>query len=1179
MPISFNPIDINQPEVNSFVDMFGDGAETELAKEIVSEFARNEFASKNAEDPNYFNYKALTEGTAGFFSEFPELEDTARTQRGLSDTDIITTFSTAENPSLIRAFLAEAFKAGPATTAGTAAARFTGQLTVPPAVATGNPLLIGGAGLATGASYLGAALLTHTGLGAIEDELLGEVAAIPPSQRPLFEGLKTMGAMATGNLLTPYVLPKTVDIGALTFIKNLSEGQKTPAMVRLMRVAEENIPKIRESAVKYPVSTVLTEGVLAPAVTGLAAMGAERANPGGMFTRLGAELVAGNILPLTLLRALPTTVQNAKNAGQSFFGGNKKKEALFERVNEIYEQYAEPEEYDLMIKALADEEVTKLLEESFPGVNFTAAQRGQDDILSTIEAARASQSESLDATRKQNLAKAKDFTLKLITGLQEEGDPASVRMAAQLRIAYFDDLLSDRLQTNIDRLVNANMRVRFSEIEGQTGLESIQTLSEQLSDIVRKSLVIARKEEKRLWDQVPDSTYYSVGDEVPTYIDNWMNQLDFRNKATENAFKSRNKEITAVIDEHFANLGFKTKPDPNNPELEIIDDSDLRPVTLQRLTELRTKVLEATKATQAGVAPSANAVRILSKFSEELLDEIVEMDPTGKLAQELAIARDYSQSLNDVFTRSILGRVQRKDPTGANFQTPEFLLEQMRIGKNATLSQVRVQQLQNFSEFMSKMPDQEGPIPLDAEGFDLEFEDIPTHIDGLIESYLRKIKPLIGKEVINPATGQAVQRVDATALANWRAENSEVLATFPELDIDLANAESAERLFKIFEFRRKKTEQKRRRLGTIMDLANLEVSPTHVITEAFNSPRGGVQLKELFNLGVRAARPDRRQQQIGQKIRQGDVTQEEVSAGFRQAILEFALREAGGERVFNPMVFYQTLNGKMPKKEVSLMDVATQGQFNIFTPEQASRLKFMSKTLADVQKSMDAGKLVDPALLQQASGWKELLAKFTGAVGGGMAYRAVPDALSPGSAASLVFGQAGSERAQQLLLDLPLSKQMDMLDEVFTDPALVAALLRKPKTEKQARDITRKVLKWFEEKGFSALYRLQPEYVREGTDIIEGTDPAMDEALMRQQEPPPPVTSPPVPAVNPNVPTSEPAPAPMPAPSGVPAPPATAGSSSQPVDRARFAAMFPFDPTSTLIRQQAANQGIGSLMG
>ena len=220
MPISFNPIDINQPEVNSFVDMFGDGAETELAKEIVSEFARNEFASKNAEDPNYFNYKALTEGTAGFFSEFPELEDTARTQRGLSDTDIITTFSTAENPSLIRAFLAEAFKAGPATTAGTAAARFTGQLTVPPAVATGNPLLIGGAGLATGASYLGAALLTHTGLGAIEDELLGEVAAIPPSQRPLFEGLKTMGAMATGNLLTPYVLPKTVDIGALTFIKN-----------------------------------------------------------------------------------------------------------------------------------------------------------------------------------------------------------------------------------------------------------------------------------------------------------------------------------------------------------------------------------------------------------------------------------------------------------------------------------------------------------------------------------------------------------------------------------------------------------------------------------------------------------------------------------------------------------------------------------------------------------------------------------------------------------------------------------------------------------------------------------------------------------------------------------------------------------------------------------------------
>jgi hypothetical protein len=36
---------------------------------------------------------------------------------------------------------------------------------------------------------------------------------------------------------------------------------------------------------------------------------------------------------------------------------------------------------------------------------------------------------------------------------------------------------------------------------------------------------------------------------------------------------------------------------------------------------------------------------------------------------------------------------------------------------------------------------------------------------------------------------------------------------------------------------------------------------------------------------------------------------------------------------------------------------------------------------------------------------------------------------------------------------------------------------------------------------------------------------------------------------------------------------------SGPVDRARFAAFFPNDPTTDLIRQQAASSGIGSLMG
>jgi len=51
------------------------------------------------------------------------------------------------------------------------------------------------------------------------------------------------------------------------------------------------------------------------------------------------------------------------------------------------------------------------------------------------------------------------------------------------------------------------------------------------------------------------------------------------------------------------------------------------------------------------------------------------------------------------------------------------------------------------------------------------------------------------------------------------------------------------------------------------------------------------------------------------------------------------------------------------------------------------------------------------------------------------------------------------------------------------------------------------------------------------------------------------------------------APAPMPAPAIAAAPP------SPPVDRARFAAMFPNDSTSALIRQQSAQQGIGSLMG
>ena len=67
----------------------------------------------------------------------------------------------------------------------------------------------------------------------------------------------------------------------------------------------------------------------------------------------------------------------------------------------------------------------------------------------------------------------------------------------------------------------------------------------------------------------------------------------------------------------------------------------------------------------------------------------------------------------------------------------------------------------------------------------------------------------------------------------------------------------------------------------------------------------------------------------------------------------------------------------------------------------------------------------------------------------------------------------------------------------------------------------------------------------------------------------------PAPTAEAAAPVAAAAPAPVQKAAAQPAPTPPSG----PVDRARFAAFFPNDTTTDLIRQQAASGGIGSLMG
>ena len=178
MALEIAPVLLSNEEIDSYRDMFGGRADTALARDIVGEIGQD-FLTQSQDNPNYFTYQGLAQGTAGVFDDDPETADKTPIERALTDEKIILNFTNAEQPDYLRAFFSELVKTAPGVWAGAKTAGTVGSRIIPPAVLTGNPLLIGGSLLTTGLAGLGTSMLTYTAADAIENEAFDPVAPIP----------------------------------------------------------------------------------------------------------------------------------------------------------------------------------------------------------------------------------------------------------------------------------------------------------------------------------------------------------------------------------------------------------------------------------------------------------------------------------------------------------------------------------------------------------------------------------------------------------------------------------------------------------------------------------------------------------------------------------------------------------------------------------------------------------------------------------------------------------------------------------------------------------------------------------------------------------------------------------------------------------------------------------------
>lgn len=1218
---NYTPVVFDKPQFDAYVQGFS--AEGQDSSRIIAEMLAEEVLGTGS-------YEGLVSGQSTLFDTFEPLRGKPSAQRALTNNQIISLLAvdTEGNPIEAGTFL-EGFKREVAPSA-TALGGFMTGIKAGSKVPIVHPIAKGAFVLGSGivgslAGYKGGELLT--------DELIGEESPMLPGQTSAYESGKTAaGALAW--LPFPFMISKNVGVGTAEFIKNLADKGLNPSRsTRLLQGAQNLLSKTGTAARGAPTAFLTGETIAATGQT-LGAGFSEEYFQGDPLARIffetaggvGATVIGSPLLPaiknkdkiLTAMRNVKTTYeQGGASAVLSPLKNARQKKAV-ERIIDILE--AEGENVEEVIARLAGDDLGELLigEDGKP-IALTAGAKGGSPALLAIEASLEQLGSGLSAERTAGSKASIKALRNVILAMAQTGDQDALQTAADLAEGVFSAQLNQRMAFATDNVLKA-----FETVSGD-GSSNIQ-LSEKLFDVITNQLGQARGKEKALWSAVPDIDLTSFTDaageatNTPSFITAWKRlrgvspelqtklakdmplleafvtrktdelglggaapvsaelrtaqrrASDAVNKLAGTSYENR---VSSIIDtmtaegasqadilarlrqEASSARGRMSTPRTRQLANALDQTADLmvlqgkqatddgagavtEPLTTKELTELRGIALNYARQFASGENPDYNSARIANEMASAMLDDLGGASLGSSAAENYRFqydtARAYSRALNDTFTRAFAGEATKTKGSGAASMGPELLARRILQGGNDP-TYLRLEQINDIGMFAVE------------EGL-ADAETTIGTLRGVTEQILRNAR----SEAFDPNTGT----VNPDALAKWVAKNEDVLSQFPSLKYDLEDAATANVLLKETSVINKKNQAEELAQLSFYDLMNPvssdtgrriygTESPTTAIARAVNTKAPVKSLDRLLDV-VKGAPAD---------------MQEQAMTGLKSSILEWASTKAGGSHsgTFSPSTLYDDMFRPMKgsKGRVSLVEWMKENK--VMNEAELSNLKTYLSEMVRFEASEKAGDIGE--LVDRAGPLFDFYLGITGSALGTRAQRLVTGGQS-GPGALIAAGQ-GAETMRRIFNDIPAALQTDVMSELMSNPKLLAAMMRKPRNDKERIRLASRVGDMLKDLGFSPLRRELPAVPREIDDEIEKekivVPPSNQQGSLNTVVEEPPTRT-----------------ATVTAPSFVPqnvspvlqAPAQPSGQ----VDRTRYAAMFPNDPASALIRQ-----GIGSMMG
>lgn len=819
----------------------------------------------------------------------------------------------------------------------------------------------------------------------------------------------------------------------------------------------------RRSPGTFMASEAITAGTM-----GVAGGGAESFFPGQAGPRFGAELSAGILTPTKLLLS---GVDLAKN------GLKQMKSSYANRSNSL-----ELKATNILLDALerSGEDpaaLTRALRQQIPSSvsTPTSGQKTGSQALMDLETSLGEHHAQFGGETKQQAINSMRAYQALVDNLQKIGTPESLTLAAQVRQQNFDAMLNGRLVA-----ADAMAAQKIGAITRDTP-QARAAIGDIVKTETELALSQARAYESELWTA-------AISDMTRPVASVKQSKVPMEGPNAERIYQSTGKWPTITLN----NPVLKTPVIKPQATVDVFlnraagvgealyDDAIPSPVRkimeALRVNKDAVQHFKAGKATEEylntnqvpfGFKPTPSEIGVdeLVNYRSTLLKmaresagrgEVGSADFYGALAEGMltdlnslnsplfAQARQYSKSLNDVFTRtfaktaSITGDTAR---TGAERLPPELLVTRA-FGANADVTSLRMEQIEDAVKFGRTQYDEAvtkfGKNSQQAKNLKPMADLADIQVVSIQDAQNRVLRLLAADAVTtvyDQAKGTYVQKLNTAKLTKFAQQNAPMLEKLGIMD-DLRDAAHASNLLAQVTNQNSALNKAVKNQTAFAQVLLVE-NPSRAINDALTSK---FPVRNITNIAKLA------------KAGGGDAAD-----GMKSALYDYAYTKAGGNSgKFNIQAYEDALFKPIAQNQPSLVNIMRSG--GLMTLTEIKDLRRLINPMVRIETAVKNNVPLDD-VIQGADAVTDLALRIVGA--------RIGTAASPGGPGSLIAASAGSKAVRQIFDNLPNATVRQILENAVKDPAAMAILLEKGRTQKQQVDIANRLLNYLGSMGVS----------------------------------------------------------------------------------------------------------------